>query len=311
MTKPRAIAILQTLSILIVMSFGNVIMKLALSDVSPMTMTWLPVAIGMATMSLYTFVIKGERIPGHLGRRVWLYLCIIGLGNFVIARIGVTLALERLPATTHAYLVNFVGFVTMALSIFILKESPTIFQLLGAAIAFAGLRVFFAQIPSAYELVGVGLIAVSILAIASTNNIARKLALITDFSLSNNILSTIAVLIGGTFTVIAGLVVDGPPRINGWQNWAIILYAGVIGVGVGLTVWNHILRTLRSYEASILGASTVIWTALMAVPILGEQLTFNQIIGIGLMLVGLALVQVRRGRLDTLWQRFNQTTLTR
>lgn len=304
----RAVAITQTLGILIVMSFGNVLMKLALSDVSPLTMTWLPVALGMATMSLYTFVIRGERIPRNLGRRVWLYLIAIGLGNFVIARFGVTLALERLPATTHAYLVNFVGFVTMALSIFILKETPTIFQLLGAAIAFTGLRVFFAQIPSANELVGVGLIAVSILAIASTNNIARKLALMTDFSLSNNILSTMAILIGGSLTVIIGLALDGPPRVNGWQNWAIILFAGVVTVGIGLTVWNHILRTLRSYEASILGASTVIWTALMAVPILGERLTFNQMVGIGLMMIGLALVQVRRGRLDTLWRRVSQFT---
>ena len=73
-----------------------------------------------------------------------------------------------------------------------------------------------------------------------------------------------------------------------------------------MTVWNYVLRTLRSYEASILGASTVIWTALLAVPILGEQLAFNQIIGIGLMIVGLALVQVRRGRLDLLWQRISQ-----
>lgn len=304
----RTVAIAQTLGILIVMSFGNVLMKLALSDVSPLTMTWLPVALGMATMSLYTFVIRGERIPRNLGRRVWLYLIAIGLGNFVIARFGVTLALERLPATTHAYLVNFVGFVTMALSIFILKETPTIFQLLGAAIAFTGLRVFFAQLPSAYEMVGVGLIAVSILAIASTNNIARKLALMTDFSLSNNILSTVALLIGGSLTVVIGLALDGPPRVNGWQNWSIILFAGVVTVGIGLTVWNHILRTLRSYEASILGASTVIWTALLAVPILGERLTFNQMVGIGLMMVGLALVQVRRGRLDTLWRRVSQFT---
>ncbi|MCB0098311.1 MAG: EamA family transporter, partial [Caldilineaceae bacterium] len=68
-------------------------------------------------------------------------------------------------------------------------------------------------------------------------------------------------------------------------------------VGVGLTVWNQILRTLRSYEASILGASTVIWTSLLAIPILGETLDPNQMAGIGLMIVGLALVQVRVGTL--------------
>ena len=112
-----------------------------------------------------------------------------------------------------------------------------------------------------------------------------------------------ALIMGGSITVLIGLILDWPPVIIGWQNWGTIFYSGVIGVAIGLTVWNYILRTLRSYEASILGASTVIWTALLAVPILGEILAGNQIIGIGLMLAGLALVQVRRGRFDQLAKR--------
>jgi hypothetical protein len=46
----------------------------------------------------------------------------------------------------------------------------------------------------------------------------------------------------------------------------------------------------------------------LALPILGEQPAFNQMMGIGLMIVGLALVQVRRGRLNTFWQRFNRAS---
>ena len=76
-----------------------------------------------------------------------------------------------------------------------------------------------------------------------------------------------------------------------------LFYTGLVMIAFSMSVWNHILRTLRSYEASILGASTVIWTALLAVPILGETLTINKIIGIALMLVGLALVQVMQGHI--------------
>jgi O-acetylserine/cysteine efflux transporter len=212
-------------------------------------------------------------------------------------------ALNLMPATTNTYITNFIGFITMGMSIFILRESPTIFQILGAVIAFSGLRVFFLQIPAASELIGIVITLVGITGIAYTNNIARKLAIITNFNLSNNIISTMALIMGGSITVLIGLILDWPPVIIGWQNWGTIFYSGVIGVAIGLTVWNYILRTLRSYEASILGASTVIWTALLAVPILGEILAGNQIIGIGLMLAGLALVQVRRGRFDQLAKR--------
>ena len=305
----RLTAIMQTTGALILMSLGHVLTKLALSDVAPLTLAWLSVAVGMVVLSFYTFVIRREQIPKGLGKEVWYYIIAIGFFNFVIGRIFLTLSLERLPATTNVYLVNFIGFITMGMSIFILKESPTIFQMLGAVVAFLGLRVFFDQIPSAYEIVGVVFVLIGITGVAYTNNIARKVAIITDFNLSNGIISTMALLIGGSITVVIGLAIDGPPQVTGWQNWGIVLYVGIIMIAFFLTVWNYILRTLRSYEASILGASTVIWTALWAIPILGEQLSLNQMIGIALMIAGLAMVQVRKGQLNTLWRRRSRSTL--
>ena len=303
MPKDRILAIGQTIGILILMSLGTVYMKRALYDVKPFTFIALTLLIGMAAMSLYTFVIRREVIPRGLSRQVWYYIVMIGLCNFVISRIMQTFALQMMPATTNSYVSNFIGFITMGMSIFILRESPTIFQILGALVAITGLRIFFVEIPPANEMLGIGLVFIGITAVAYTNNIARKLAIITNYSLSNNILSTVALLIGGSITVVIGLASDWPLRVDGWQNWAVIVYMGLVSIAFGLTVWNKILRTLRSYEASILGASTVIWTALLAVPILGEHLSANQMAGIALMIVGLALVQVRRGPLSSLFRR--------
>jgi len=303
MTRERAIAITQTVTMLVFMSLGTVLTKLTLSEVSPLTFTWVSLVIGGTILITYTFIIRKERIPRNLGRQVWLYIFAIGFFNFVVGRFSLMYALNLMPATTNTYITNFIGFITMVMSIFILKEAPTIFQVMGAVIAFSGLRVFFLQIPPASELLGIVITFIGIIGIAYTNNIARKLAIVTNFKLSNNIISTMALIMGGSITVCIGLILDWPPQISGWQNWGTILYSGFIGVAIGLTVWNYILRTLRSYEASILGASTVIWTALLAVPILGERLASNQLIGIGLMLAGLALVQVRRGRFDQLTRR--------
>ena len=303
MTKERIVAIIQTLIILIFMSLGTVLIKLALSDVEPFTFAWLSVAVGMIGLAIYTFVVRQERIPRGLPRNVWLYIIAIGFFNFFLARTTLTLSLDLLDATTNTYLVNFVGFVTMGMSIFILKESPTLFQLLGAVIALLGLRVFFKEIPPPSELRGVFLILVGIMGIAYTNNITRKLTIITNNQLSNNIISTMALLIGGGLLVLMGILVDWPPQITGAANYATLFYTGLVMIAFSMTVWNYILRTLRSYEASILGASTVIWTAVLAIPILGETLSGNEVWGIILMLVGLALVQVRQGRLSALLRR--------
>lgn len=297
MINERIVAIIQTLTVLILVSLGTVLSKLALSEVDPFSFAWLSVAIGMIGLAAYTFIIRQERVPRGLPRNIWLYMIGIGFFNFFVARTTLTLSLEHLDATTNIYLVNFVGFVTMGMSIFILKESPTFYQLFGAMIALLGLRLFFKEVPPPSELRGVFLIMVGIMGIAYTNNITRKLTIITKNELSNNIISSMALLIGGGMLVVVGVLVDWPPKISGVSNYAILLYVGLVMIALSMTVWNYILRTLRSYEASILGASTVIWTALLAIPILGETLSSNEIAGIILMLVGLALVQVRKTRL--------------
>lgn len=143
----NTIATTQTLLACVVMSFGHIVLKLALAGGVSYHNDLLPTAIGIATMCIYTFVIQGETFPAHLDLRTWGYLVAIGLGNFVFAPIGFTLALERLPVTTHNYLSNFVGFVTMALSVVILKETPTRFQLIGSAVALVGMRFYFPSAP--------------------------------------------------------------------------------------------------------------------------------------------------------------------
>jgi O-acetylserine/cysteine efflux transporter len=303
MTQERAKAIVVTIVILVLMSFGTIFSKLVLNDINPLTLTWVTVGIGMITLTIYTFVIKNEKIP-RMPAKVWWMIAAIGIFNYVTGKIAAMYALNYLPATTNTYLSNFIGFITMALSILILKESPTVFQVLGAVVALGGLRVFFQKIPAPSEMIGVILVIVSIVGIAFTNNITRTLFVVTTNAISNNIVSTVAILIGGSITVIIGLIFDRPFEIiTGWKNWGMVLYLGIVSIAIGLTVWNSILRVLRSYEASILGASTVIWTSLLAVPFLGEKLKINQIFGISLMLVGLILVQVRGGKFSSLFKR--------
>jgi drug/metabolite transporter (DMT)-like permease len=140
MPRNRLVAIAQTLTILFFMSLGTVLTKLALTDVSPYTLVALSILIAMVVMAVYTFVIRREGIPRGLSREVWFYIIMIGLCNFTIARLTSILALDRMPATTNSYLTNFIGFITMGMSIFILKESPTLFQVLGAVVAIIGLR---------------------------------------------------------------------------------------------------------------------------------------------------------------------------
>jgi O-acetylserine/cysteine efflux transporter len=286
------------------MSIGTILTKVSFEKISPGIFVYLSIGIAMVAMVVYTFVIKKERIPTELmNRKVWFYIIQIGFFNFVTGTLGVY-ALNFMPATTNTYLSNFIGFITMGMSILILKESPSIFQVLGAIIAFSGLRVFFPEPPQGGELLGIFLILISISGVAYTNNIARKLAVETKNKISNNVISTLAIMIGAPISILIYLLIEGLPKeMPSLGTWGVVLFVGLFNRAIGLTVWNLILRTLRSYEASILGASTVIWTSLLAVMFLNEQLSINQIIGIGMMLVGLVLVQIRTGPVKDMLKR--------
>ncbi|MCC6904588.1 MAG: DMT family transporter [Anaerolineae bacterium] len=300
MSRERVTAIAQTIFVLILQSLNTILVKMSIGTISVWALVWVPILVAIIAMGVYTFVIRRERIP-RMSKKVWFYIIVIGVGNFAISRLLRPLELERMDATTNSYLVNFVGFMTMGLSIFILREPPFVFQLIGALLAVGGLRVFYQEAPPASEQIGILLVFIAIVAIAITNNVARKLSQITNNELSNNVISTLALMIGGGIAIAISLALDWPPRIVGIGNWGILVYSGIISIAVGLTVWNFILRTLRSYEASILGATTIIWTAMLAIPILGESLDINKIIGMAMMLAGIALVQVRIGRMDHLF----------
>lgn len=280
---------------LVAASFAGVLAKYALREVEAFTFVWLQIAVGGVVLSLYALARHGVCVPRGLGRDAWVSIVWIGIGNFAIVRVVFMLALDRLPATTHVFLVNLVGLVTMGLSVLVLGERPRPVQLGGAVLALLGLWVFFERVPPPTEMAGVALVGGGVLALASTNVVARRLAMITGNGLSNTMISTVALWVGGVPVVIAGVLTDWPPRVEGGLNWAIIVLNGVVGIGVGLTVWNYILRTLRSYEASVLAGSTVIFTALFALPILGERLGGREVAGIVLMLVGLAAAQLRGG----------------
>jgi drug/metabolite transporter (DMT)-like permease len=298
----RYLAILQAITVLFLMSLGVILTKIVLATVPPLTYAWTSITVGMFALGIYTFVIRREKIPKGLGKTVWWYIIAIGICNFTISRMTRPIAIERLTVVTNTYVGNFIGFVTMLMSIFILREYPSAYQVLGAVLAIFGLTIYFDDPLQSAEIVGIIVILVGITAVAFTNNIARKLAIETGNQISNNFVSTMALLIGGSIALLVGLLFDFPPVIPDLESWGIILYSGIINIGIGLTVWNYILRELRSFEASILGATTVIWTSLLAILILGERLNTNQWIGMGLLLCGLILVQIRQAKLGALFK---------
>ncbi|NVJ48997.1 MAG: EamA family transporter [Gammaproteobacteria bacterium] len=270
-----------------------VLAKVSLTRIPVFTFNWLQIAVAALFLLCYTFVWRREPWPRHLTLRQWLYPIAIGIANFTLVRYLLLAGLDYLPVTTHAYLVNFVGLITMGLSIFMLNERPYLLQLIGALIALSGLTIYFEVLPQAEEIKGIALVATGVFFLALTNNLIRRFMLGHSEALSAVMLSTLAIVIGGLPLIIWGMISDGVIFKFALYDWLVIFANGIIGLALTLIVFNHVMKTLRSYEASILASMGVVFVGVLAIPIAGEQLTFNKIVGIAILLLGILLSQLK------------------
>ena len=78
-----------------------------------------------------------------------------------------------------------------------------------------------------------------------------------------------------------------------WSPGAASFSPGLAVRALGMILWNLVLRTLRSYEASLAGATYVIWATLLGVWMLNETVLPRQWLGIGILILGLILVQIK------------------
>ncbi|WP_164503575.1 DMT family transporter [Pleionea sediminis] len=271
----------------------TVLAKVSLERVSAFSFNWLQILVAMVFLTGYTFLWRKESLPTHLTRAQWLYILAIGFCNFTMVRFLFLAGLELLPVTTHAYLVNFVGLVTMFLSIFLLNERPYLIQFLGALIALSGLTVYFDSIPTPERISGIIFVALGVFFLALTNNLIRRFMVHHKSSVSSVMLSTLAIWIGGLPLVAIGILTEGSELTIGLNDALIILANGVFSLALTLIVFNHVMKVLRSYEASLLASTGVIFVALLAIPINHEILSQHQVIGISILFIGIILTQFK------------------
>ncbi|TQV87381.1 DMT family transporter [Aliikangiella coralliicola] len=269
----------------------TVFAKSTLKQVSFFTFIWLQLLSASIAMIIYTFILKKEKFPKNLPRQVWLIILGIGVLNFAIVRTIFIYALDVLPVNTHAYIMNFVGIVTMVLSALLLRERPGFVQIVGAVIALVGIRFYFYQLPGGNEIEGIIWLSIAVLCLAATNILMRQLHLLETQYVSNNMVATLSICVGAFPLVILGAIIDYPLPSIGARDWLVIILNGLIAIGLVMVVFNQVMKVLRAYEASILATSGVIFTAIFAMPILGDYLELHEIVGVLLMITGIALVQ--------------------
>jgi drug/metabolite transporter (DMT)-like permease len=270
----------------------TVLAKSTLNQVDSFAFVWLQVLFGFIGIFLIERIRNNPFKIKQISRAHWKIIIAMGICNFTIVKTLFILSLDLLPVNTHAYLINFVGIVTMLLSALVLNEKPTMWQLLGALIALFGVHVYFQVVPSGDALIGIILSILAVVFLAVTNILMRKLHINTSKKPNTGLISLIAITSGGLPLVVAGLFNLEPLFTISYYNWLVIGLNGLVSIALAMLVFNYVMQFLRAFEASILASSGLVFVAILSVPILGEVIQSNQFVGMLLLVLGIIFVQV-------------------
>ncbi|OTG86797.1 EamA family transporter [Acinetobacter sp. ANC 4558] len=256
--------------------------------------------ISPASISFYRWFVAFIVLTPFLLPRVWKHRNLVKphLGQLaVLAAFGMVLyqglsysAAHYTSATNMGIINAFIPVFTIFVSIFILKEWPNRFAVLGSIISFSGLLLVITQgsflnLLQSANFIGDGLMIIAVFFYAFYGVFLRKWQLQIPLFVSLYIQISFAVLYHIPFILWLGL--DPITAENGWS----VLYAGIFPSLIAPLVWMLAIQNLGPNRTSIFMNLTPIFTAILAYFWLGEYWTIFHTLGTIIAIIGVMLAQ--------------------
>ncbi|MFL5732966.1 MAG: DMT family transporter [Chloroflexia bacterium] len=220
----------------------------------------------------------------------WQRLAALGLLFVAVTQGAQFLALALLPAVTVSLLLSFSPVAVALLGVLLLSERPTVRQWAGVLLVLLGVLVYFypVLIPAGQE-VGLAVVAVGVLANAGSAVLGRSVN--GEGRLSPLLVTVVSMGVGSVALLLVGLATQGVPTLSP-LSWGIIAWLAVVNTALAFPLWNHTLRVLSAVESSVINNTMLAQIAILAWLFLGEELTGQKLLGLGLAGVGTLIVQV-------------------
>jgi drug/metabolite transporter (DMT)-like permease len=291
MPKSKMIPILEALFAVIVWGASFIATKVALRDVSPITVVWLRFAMGVVILGIAVTARKQFALPK---REEWLYFALLGFLGITFHQWLQSTALTTSRASTTAWIVATTPVFMALLGWLILKEKLTWLQTAGILLAALGVILVVSNGELASLELGKFGEPGDILVLISALNWAVFSALSRRGLASHPATRMMfyVMTLGWLFTGILFFAGPGLPEIpqltlNGWLG---VSFLGVFCSGLAYIAWYDALQALPTGQ---LGAFLYLEppvAMIVAALILAEPVTWAGLLGGGIILFGVWLV---------------------
>lgn len=287
-------SVLQALLVTFLWSTSFILIKWGLADIPPITFAGL--RYFLAFVCFLPFILKRKYVHEirALGPEQWRKLILLGFVFYTLTQGTQFLGLALLPAVTVSLILNFTPLVVALMGVFFINEIPSRLQWVGGGIFIIGIVTYF--FPVSFEGnqgLGVAVMMFGVLANAGAGILGRDIN--RRKNVSPVVITFVSMGVGSVILLFAGISYSGMPDLS-VENWMHLGWLAVINTAFAFTLWNHTLRTITAMESSIINGTMLIQIALLAWVFLGEQITIQEGIGMGIAAVGATLVQINRAR---------------
>lgn len=291
MANSKLIPYLEATFAVIVWGASFIATKVVLRDISPVTVVWLRFAMGIVILGIAVAMRKQFAL---LNRNEWLYFALLGFLGITFHQWLQSNALQTSEASTTAWIVSTTPVFMAILGWVILKEGLGAIKIVGILLAFVGvLLVVYDGDLSAISLRSFGKPGDILILISAINwtvfSVLSRRGLKTYPA---SLMMFYVMLIGWLLTSILFFATEdisdvGNLTLNGWIA---ILFLGIFCSGLAYIAWYDALKALSTAQTGVFLYIEPLVAVVVAFFILSEPITLASLLGGGIIILGVWLV---------------------
>lgn len=291
MSPSKLLASLEALFAVAVWGASFIATKVVLRDISPVTIVWIRFAMGVLILGI---AVTARKQFALLNRSEWSYFALLGFLGITFHQWLQSNALQTSEASTTAWIVTTTPVFMAILGWFVLRERLGWVKILGILVAFIGVLVIVYD----GDLRGISLRSFGkpgdILILISAIN-WTVFSVLSRRGLKNHpatFMMFYVMLLGWLLTSILFFVTQSVSEIQNLtaSGWVGLAFLGIFCSGLAYIAWYDALQTLGAAETGVFLYIEPLVTVVVAFFMLSEPITLASLLGGGVILLGVWLV---------------------
>lgn len=297
-SRRRLIAVAQAVFVTVLWASSWVIIKIGLEQESLPPLTFAGLRYVIASIILMTVILfrkEHRKSARSLTKRWWGILVVYGI-VFISITQGSQFAglffLER--AITVSILLNLTPIIVLVIGSISIREKPPFIQTMLILFGVLGAMVYFYPFNLFEEnLLGIVIVLVGVLTNAISSLMGRY---INREQVTNPLVVTgISMTAGSVLLLGFGLMLEQTSHLSILAVFY-ILWLSLVNTAFAFTLWNKAMQTLRAVDMTIINSTMLPQIALLSVVFLGESPSPLNWIGLSILALSIAGVQISQAR---------------